>query len=75
MSSASNAPSAVAASHDADIHGVGAQRKIHVIIDDGSDPLRLANEGTLSTKVAVTRTIMTGDGEWDAGWNSSFSVS
>ncbi len=75
MSSPSNAPSAVDTNHDADIHRVGAQRKIHLIIDDGSDPLQLANEGTLSSKVAGTRTIMTGDGEWDAGWNSSLSVS
>ena len=75
MSSPSNAPSAFDISQDADIHVAGAQRKIHVIIDDGSDPLQLANEGTLSTKVAGTRTIMTGDGEWDAGWNSSLSVS
>lgn len=58
-----------------DVYGVGAQRKIRVVIDDGSDPLQLANGAALATNVGGARTILTPEGKWDAVWDGSMAVS
>lgn len=75
QSNASNARNAVRKGREADVYGVGAQRKIRVVIDDGSDPLQLANGTALATNVGGARTILTHEGEWDAVWDGSMAVS
>lgn len=59
----------------ADCYYSGAQGRIIVVIDDGSQPLELSDRIAFPTIAGGARSTMTLDGEWNAGWNGSMAVS
>lgn len=59
---------------EADCQHLGAQGRIIVVIDDGSQPLEVSERIALPINAGV-RSTMALDGEWDVGWNGSMAVS